>query len=76
MFLKISQNSQKGTDFEVFFLIAGLRPATLLKKDTLTQVFSCEFCKFFKNTFFTEHVGWLRLNLFQNFLGKFEGPFC
>ena len=25
-----------------------------IKKETLTQVFSCEFCKIFKNTFFTE----------------------
>ena len=27
------------------------RPATLLKRDS-TQVFSCEYCKIFKNTFF------------------------
>ena len=33
-----------------------LRPATLLKKETLAQVFSCEFCKMFKNTFLTEHL--------------------
>ena len=32
------------------------RPATLLKKETLAQVFSCEFCEIFKNTFFTEHL--------------------
>ena len=25
------------------------------KKETLVQVFSCEFCKISKNTFFTEH---------------------
>ena len=30
---------------------SGLRPVTLLKKETLAQVFSCEFCKIFKNTF-------------------------
>ena len=36
-----------------FFLnkVADLRPATLLKK-TLAQVFSCEFCEIYKNTFF------------------------
>ena len=28
------------------------RPATLLKKQTLAQVFSCEFCEISKNTFF------------------------
>ena len=27
-----------------------------IKKDTLTQVFSCEFCKISKSTFFTEHL--------------------
>ena len=30
--------------------VAGLRPATLLE-ETPTQVFSCEFCEIFKNTF-------------------------
>ena len=33
--------------------VAGLRPA---KKDTLTQVFSCEFCNISKYTFFTKHL--------------------
>ena len=32
--------------------VAGLRPATLLKKQTLIQVFSYEFCEICKNTFF------------------------
>ena len=32
--------------------IAGLRPETLLKKESLAQVFSCEFCEIFKKTFF------------------------
>ena len=32
--------------------IIGLRPATLLKKETLGQVFSCEFCEIYKNTFY------------------------
>ena len=35
----------------VFNKFADLRPATLFKKWTLTQVFSCEFCEIFKNTF-------------------------
>ena len=34
-----------------FEKVAGLR-----KKETLTRVFSCEFCEIFKNTFFTEHL--------------------
>ena len=35
---------------------AGLTPATLFKKETLAQVFSCEFCEISKNTFFTEYL--------------------
>ena len=35
-----------------FNKVAGLRLATLLKKRPLVQVFSCEFCEIFKNTFF------------------------
>ena len=27
-----------------------------IKKDTLAQVFSCEFCEVLKNTFSTEHL--------------------
>ena len=52
-----------------FNKVAGLKPATLLKK-VLTQVFSCEFCEISKNTFFTEHIWttasevgpWIRLD--------------
>ena len=34
----------------LFNKVAGMRPATLLKK-RLAQVFSCEFCKISKNTY-------------------------
>ena len=27
-----------------------------INKETLAQVFSCEFCEIFKNTYFTEHL--------------------
>ena len=27
-----------------------------LKNETLAEVFFCEFCEIFKNTFFTEHL--------------------
>ena len=30
--------------------------SNFIKKETLAQVFSCEFCEISKNTFFTEHV--------------------
>ena len=50
-FLKISQNLQEN------------RPqgCNSIKRETSTQVFSCEFCKFFQNTYFTE---WLWDNCF------------
>ena len=35
-----------------FNKVVSLRPVTLLKKVTLAQVFSCEFCEIFKNIFF------------------------
>ena len=41
MFLNISQNSQENT-FTCNFI----------KKETLAQMFSCEFCEIFKNTYF------------------------
>ena len=38
-----------------FNKVAVLRPAGLLEKETLAQVFSCEFYEINKNNFFTEH---------------------
>ena len=43
VFLQISQNSQESTCARVSFLI------NFIKKETLVHVFSCEFCKIFKN---------------------------
>ena len=37
------------------YLFAGLA-CNFIKKETLAQVFSCEFCEISKNTFFTEHL--------------------
>ena len=36
----------------------SLRPEAynFVKKETLAQVFSCEFCEISKNTYFTEHL--------------------
>ena len=34
----------------------------LIKKKTLAQMFSCEFCEISKNSFFTEHLRWLLLD--------------
>ena len=70
MFLEISQNSQESTCVRVSFWIKLLNSAcNFIKKETLSQVFSCEFCKIFKNTLFTEHLRttaseWKRSNWF------------
>ena len=47
-----------------FKKVAGLRPATLLKNETLAQVFSCEFCEISKNTFFTERL-WTTVSAYR-----------
>ena len=39
-----------------FNIVAGLRPATLLKKEALAQVFPVNFVKFQRTPFFTEHL--------------------
>ena len=53
VFLKIPQNSQENTCARVSFLIklqsGGLQ---IYQKEILKQVYSCEFCEIFKNTFF------------------------
>ena len=43
------------TFFRVSFLIK-LHACNFIKKETLAQVFSCEFCEFSKNTFFIEDL--------------------
>ena len=37
-------------------LLYNTQARNFMKKETLAQVFSCEFCKISKNTFFTEHL--------------------
>ena len=63
MFLEISQNSQENTCARVSFLV------TFIKKETLAQFYSCDFCKISKNTFFTKHLrttaSYKNLNLVQ-----------
>ena len=54
VFLEIWQNSQENTCARVSLLIK--LACNFIKKETLAQVFSCEFCEISKNTFFTEHL--------------------
>ena len=59
MFLEILENSQGNTSARVSFLIklqAEAGVCNFINKETLAQVFSCEFCEIHKNTFFTEHL--------------------
>ena len=44
----------------------------LYLKETLAQMFSCEICDIFKNTYFIEH---LRTELLLNFKDKFYVKF-
>ena len=55
MFLKILQNSLENTCARVSFLIK-LQACNFIKKETLAQVFSYEFCEIFETNFFTEHL--------------------
>ena len=52
----VLKNSQENSCAIVSFLLKLQAEAcSFVKKGTLTQVFSCEFCEIFKNTLFTEH---------------------
>ena len=62
--LEISQNSQENTCVRVSFLIKLQAACNFIKKETLAQVFSREFCKISKNTFFIKHLSWLVLYSF------------
>ena len=64
MFLKISQNSQENTCARLSFLIK--LQASFMRKDTLTQVFYCDFWEVFKNTFFTEQLWTTASEILEN----------
>ena len=40
----------------LFVIKLQAEACNFIKKETVAQVFSCEFYKIFKNTFFTEHL--------------------
>ena len=51
VFLKISQNWQENNCVRVSFLLKLQASAcSFIKKETLAQLFSCEFCKIFNLT--------------------------
>ena len=52
---------------ESFFnKVEGLQACNFIKK-RLAQVFSCEYSKFFKSTYFEEHL-WTAASVFQQYL--------
>ena len=66
--LKISKNSQKSTCDTVSFL-KGLHSeaCSVIKKETLAEVFSCKFWGNFGTILFIEHLRWLLLDKTQHF---------
>ena len=57
VFLKVLRNSLENTCARV-----SLQAYNFTKKGTLTLVFSCGFCKFFKHNFFIEYLHWVLLD--------------
>ena len=52
LFLEVLQNSPENTCARVSFLIKlQTKICNIIKKETLAQVFSCEFCETSKSTF-------------------------
>ena len=70
LFLEILKNSQENTCARISFFnkVAGLRPANFIKKETLSQLFSCEFCEISKNTFFKEPLWATSFSFTEGFL--------
>ena len=52
LFLEISQNSQESTLARDTFLMKLQKTCNFINRESLAQVFSCEFCEISKNTFF------------------------
>ena len=48
-----------------FNKVAGLRPATLLKQRLWHLCFPVNFAKLLRTPFLTEHLRWLRLNVYD-----------
>ena len=45
-------------DLSMYDVLVGLQ----LQKESLTQVFFCEYCEILKNSFFIEYLRWLLLS--------------
>ena len=56
MSFQVGIGSRGGTGFFQVGLCTPLQTMNFIKKGTLAQLFSWEFCKISKNTFFAEHL--------------------
>ena len=56
VFLNVTKFTGKHMCHSLFFNTVAGGACNFIKKETLAQVFLCEFCEIFKNTFFTEHL--------------------
>ena len=64
VFLKILQNfTGKICSRASFSIKLYTEACNFIKNETLAQVFCCEFCEIFKNTFFIDQLCWLLLKL-------------
>ena len=66
VFSEILLNSHENTLARAFLLIklqAAASSCNFIKKETLAQVFSCNFVKFLRRPFLTEQLWWLLLVL-------------
>ena len=61
MFLEITQNSRENTCAKVPFFNNKKKTCNFIEKETLEQVFSCEFCEISKYTFLQNTSGRLLL---------------
>ena len=68
--LKNFTNSQKNTCARVSFLIKLQASGNFIKKETLVQVSSYEFCKIFKNTFLQNTSSGCFSNIFSFYLSS------
>ena len=59
----VLQNIEKftGKQLSQCLFLNKVEACDFIKKETLAQVFSCEFCEIFKKTFFMENLWWLLL---------------
>ena len=59
----VLQNIEKFTGKQLCqcLFLNKVEACDFVKKETLAQVFACEFCEIFKKTFFMENLWWLLL---------------